>query len=211
MIQEQSSRPQRRERRCEILVEALEADVLDHADTSDLVERRLTRQLPIIADLHSAAIGESRCRHALAGKLSLSLAQRDAQCHRAVALRGVYDETSPAAADVEQPITGREPKLSANQIELGFLRLVEIVVTVREVSARIHHSRVQPERVKGVSDIVVKAHGFPIAAPGMSTARQLRRRRRLLCRGARRSPFRFTRQRKNVTRQPQQRERRTES
>src|SRR4026209_2173024 len=86
---------------------------------------------------------------------SLSFAQRDPHSGDAVVLRRVDHESSPSASDVEESHAGLEPELAADVVELCNLRSLEIVVVVTEVGTRVDHSRVEPQLVKVVADVVV--------------------------------------------------------
>ena len=66
------------------------------------------------------------------------------------------DQRAPAAADIEQPVTRREPQLAADHVELVALRPVEVVVPGgREIAAGVDHLVVEKEPVEAVRDIVV--------------------------------------------------------
>jgi hypothetical protein len=147
--------------------------VFDHSDAGDLVERRFPRELPIVPELDTTAIAEPRRGDALTRQLRLRLAQRDAEREHSIPLRGVDDETAPSTADVEESLARREPKLPTDQVELRFLRAVEVVVAVGEISARVHQPRVEPQRVKGVADVVVKANRVAIALCRVTATGQL--------------------------------------
>src|SRR5690349_21506895 len=126
--------------------------MLHHPDARDLVEARLGRELPVVAELDVAAIAESGSRDPLARRLGLRVAERNTEGEDTIATRGVHDEAAPAAAYVEEPLAGREPQLAADEIELRLLRLVQIVGVARKVGARVDHLRVEPERVEGIAD-----------------------------------------------------------
>src|SRR4029079_10731452 len=92
---------------------------------------------------------------ALGGEAELVLRDGDAGRVDAVVLRGVHREGSPTAADVEETLARLQPQLGANVVELGDLRLLERVPRRAEVSARVHHARVEPQLVELVGDVVM--------------------------------------------------------
>src|ERR1051325_1591594 len=73
----------------------------------------------------------------------------------------------PAAPDVQQSLSWMQPQLTTDEIQLRGLRIVERLVTAREVSARVHHLPVEPERIELVADVVVKAHRRAVAVHRM--------------------------------------------
>src|SRR5206468_12298673 len=132
----------------------------------------ISTKAPIVAQLHSASIAEARGGDSFASELRLGVAEGDAQCRDVVVLRGVHDQSAPSTADVEQTLTRLQTQLAADEVELGFLRTLQIVVVMREVGARVHHARIQPERVKRIANVVVKPDGVEITALGMSLSRE---------------------------------------
>src|SRR5437667_12831716 len=75
----------------------------------------------------------------------------------------VNDQGAPTATDVEQTLAGTQAQLAAEIIEFAFLRRVEVVVLRDELGAGINHSRIEPETVKIIRDIVMKRDCAPIA------------------------------------------------
>ena len=122
-----SSRPARAQRAAQparVLVHLLGADVLDHADRGDGVER-LARELAVVDDAEVGAVGDARLLGAAPRGLDLRRRERDAGDVHAVALGGVDRERAPAAADVEHALAARQRQLLADELELGLLRLLE--------------------------------------------------------------------------------------
>src|SRR5512143_181349 len=78
-------------------------------------------------------------------------------------LRRVRDERAPAASDIEESLAGMEPQLSADEIELRLLRLVERHRLRLEVRARVHHALVEPYLIEVVADVVMVLDGRAIA------------------------------------------------
>ena len=81
----------------------VDADVLDHADAGDRVER-LAGQLAVVHDADVDPVADARLGRPLARQRGLRLRQRDAGDRHAVLARGVDREAAPAAADVEHPL-----------------------------------------------------------------------------------------------------------
>jgi len=123
-------------------------------------------------------------------------------------LRGVNDQPAPPATDVEQPLTGLETELPANQIELCFLRDIERIIPRAEIRARINHPLVEPELIKGVADIVVELDRRGVAHRGVSRAELARVLRKA---GVGEIVFRLPRKPDHETDQFRDRERRAQS
>jgi hypothetical protein len=102
--------------------------------------------------------------------VGLSLAEGDAQGLDAIALSGVADQPAPAAADVQQPLTGAQAQLAADQLQFGLLRLVEGLAARREVGAGVDHAPVQPQGIEVVAQIIMVAHGGAVAFQRMAHA-----------------------------------------
>ena len=139
MIQKQAARRERGVRRREVRRKVIDADVFDHADARDLVERADRADLAIVAQLDAAAIRESRLRdprrRQSAGRVpSVTPTAVTPKC-----IAAWMTKRAPSAPDVEEAVAGPEPQLPAHKIELRFLRIVEGVVVAVEIGARIHH------------------------------------------------------------------------
>ena len=91
--------------------------------SGDTVKPLVRRQGAVVADLDAAAVRETRRGNSFARPRRLRIAQSDTQRVHAIVLRGVDDKRAPAAAYVELPLTGLQPQLSADQVELGALGL----------------------------------------------------------------------------------------
>jgi hypothetical protein len=75
----------------------------------------------------------------------------------------VDDEPTPATTDVQQALTGLQPQLAADVVELALLGTVQILLWRGEVSAGIDHPLVQPQRVELARNVVVVGDGPPVA------------------------------------------------
>ncbi len=74
------------------------------------------------------------------------------------------EQAPPAAANIEQPFTGLEVELAADEVKLGQLRLLEAHVVALKVGTGIDHARIEPHRVEVVRDVVVETDRLAIAA-----------------------------------------------
>ena len=119
----------------EVAPEVAHAHMLEHADAGDLVVLHALGQVEIVAKLDVHAILEPARGDFGDDEVALILRQRDAGRLDAVMLRRPEDQATPAAADVEHPLAGRETKLAADVIELLLLRVVERVPFGAEVRA----------------------------------------------------------------------------
>src|SRR5262249_57305452 len=99
VVEEDAARTQQRVGLAEVQRQHLAADVLEHADADQLVER--ARYLAIILILDAAAILQAGLANALLSELHLLAAQGDAERVDAVLLCRVHHQTAPAAADVQ--------------------------------------------------------------------------------------------------------------
>jgi hypothetical protein len=154
--------------------------VFVHADARDLVERPVG-ELAVVADADLDPSGQARPLDALARRRGLGLRRRDADPAHAVALRGVQQQRAPAAADVQQPLAGRQLELGADQLELARLGCLQRLAGVREVRARIHQARAEQQPVEAVGEVVVMADRGAVArerVPAAARAHLDRRDRR---------------------------------
>ena len=95
------------------------AHVLEHAQGNDVVE--FSPHFPVVLQ---AQFDRQSFAH-FPAKLRLFPGNRDARHPRAVSLGREFGEAAPAAADVEHVLPRLKPQLAANEVELGFLRLVQ--------------------------------------------------------------------------------------
>ncbi len=165
-----------------VLVDLDRADVLDHADAGDLVER-LAGQLAVVHDADVDAVADARLLRPLARERGLRLGQRDPGDRDAVLARRVDRQRAPAAADVEHPLALLQRQLGADQVELGLLRRLEARPVAREERAAVGHRLVEPQREEVVRDVVVVRDRALVAldaVPAPARAQlALRHRRRL--------------------------------
>src|SRR4051812_4615119 len=119
-----------------VLVDALLADVLDHADAGDRVEP-LTADLTVVLDANVDLVGNAGFGGTLTRDPGLWLRQRDAGDVDVVLLRRVDDPAAPAAAYVEYALPRLQIELRADQVELRALGLLECRCSAREDRAAV--------------------------------------------------------------------------
>ena len=66
-------------------------------------------------------------------KIELRLRKRHAMRLHAVMLRGVTNQTAPAAANIQQPFSRFQPQLAANHLHFVLLRLIDHMTPARAV------------------------------------------------------------------------------
>ena len=133
-----------------------EADMLEHADAGHLVVDRHAVEIAVVAQLDGDEILQALVADALACIFELPLAERDAVRANAVMARRPADQRAPAAADVEQAVSGLQAQLAADVLQLVALGLLERVVGGLEVGAGVDPLGIQPQAVEGVGHIVVE-------------------------------------------------------
>ena len=147
----------------EVRLEPRPSHVLEHADARHLVEHRGRGEVTVVAHLDAAAVLKTVVRDAVTGERRLRLAQGDAENLHAVAARRVAGQPTPTTPDVQQRLSGTESQRAADEVELGFLRLAQILVSGREIGAGVGEMFVEPERVEIVADVVVVLDGAGVA------------------------------------------------
>src|SRR5215510_8023081 len=145
-----------------------DAHVLDHPDGGDLVVTRARGQIAQVAIFHEAAPLEALALDAGHGPVRLGLGEGYPVRGDAVVLHGPDAEPAPAAADVEQGLSGLEAELAAHEIDLVDLRLLELAVGLTVVGAGVGHERIQEEGVEVVGHVVVMGDGLGIPSRGPS-------------------------------------------
>src|SRR5215510_12572869 len=143
-----------------------DAHVLDHPDGGDFVVTRARRQIAQVAMLHEAAPLETFALDAGHGPVRLGLGEGHPVRGDAVVLHGPDAEPTPAAADVEERLSGLEAQLTAHEIDLVGLRLLELAVGLTIVGAGVEHERIQEEGVEVVGHVVVMGDGLRIPSLG---------------------------------------------
>ena len=119
--------------------------MLHHADTDNAVEDEpLVLEVAIVDELDLHLALEPFRLDALLALLPLLLAQRAAVALDAVLFRRLNEQEAPAAADVEEGHAFLEVELLEDVVDLVALRLLERVIPVLEVRARIAHRRIEP-------------------------------------------------------------------
>ena len=123
-------------------------DMLHHPDRGDAIELPLHLPVILLQDRHRQPDS------VLAGEGDLFDRRADAGDLHVVATGRELGEATPAAADVEQPHSGLELELAADQVELCLLGGIE-VVGIAPVRARVDHPFVEHPLEQVVADVVV--------------------------------------------------------
>ncbi len=165
VVQHEPARRQDPPDLAEILGKPRNPYMLEHADARDLVVERVLRQVEIVAQLDAHAATESACGDLAFHVLELVARQRDPGRVDAVHFGRPEQQRSPAAADVEEPLAGSKPKLAADVVELGCLRIVQSGPIGRKIGARVDHPPIEPEPIERVRYVVVVADVGAVAAP----------------------------------------------
>src|SRR5579863_5906264 len=79
--------------------------VFKHTHADNFIEGIGLVDIPVITDLHAAAFCQSGLLDALLRKLRLWLAQRYAVGIYPIMLCGIENQSTPATADIQQPLT----------------------------------------------------------------------------------------------------------
>ena len=173
--------------RGEVLVEPRCADVLEHPDRADGVERAVAH-VAVVLHPDLDAILEPGLPNRAPRPVGLTLRERDADRADAVVLRRVHDHAAPATADVEQAHARLEAELAAHELVLRRLRVFQGAVRRRPHAARVRHRRSEDHAVEVVGDVVVVRDGGRVALLAVAAAVQAclfgRRRQRTQARGA---------------------------
>jgi hypothetical protein len=169
----------------EVLGEAGEPHVLEHADRRDGVVRPV-RHVTVVLQPDLDEVAAARPVRPFAGQLGLLGRDRDADGAHAVLPRGVDHHAAPPAAHVEQAHSRAQPELGADELVLRALGLVEGRVRRWEVGAGIGHRLAEDEAVEVVRDVVVVRDRRRVSRTGVPRTGEVR----LLGRRRRRQPQR---------------------
>jgi hypothetical protein len=139
--------------------------VLDHADAGDRVEA-LPLQLAVVGDPDLDALGYAGLGHSLPGQDRLGLREGDPHHLGAVAGGGVDRKASPPASHVEHALARLQAELSADQLELLLLGLLQGPGAAGEDRAAVGHGAIEEQGEELVRDVVVVADRAGIAGSG---------------------------------------------
>ena len=139
-----------------------DADMLEHADRDDAIERAVHRAIVEQLEGTRSSSPSAAARAALPQLLGR---QRDAGHARAVVARQRQRQAAPAAADVQhREIRAGRAELGGDVPLLGRLRLFQRLVAAREVGARILPVAIQEQAVEPAVQVVVMGDVAPRAA-----------------------------------------------
>ena len=137
----------------EIAVPESRPDGFEHFDGNHMVE--LTMHVAIVAQQELRPGPEAGAGQAPAREIELLRRQGQPGHMHAVVARREFGEPAPAAADLEQALTGARRKTIEDAAVLAFLRLGEAQGLALEQRARIGHRRIEPQAVEVVAEIIV--------------------------------------------------------
>ncbi|MCY1171295.1 hypothetical protein D9M73_114000 [compost metagenome] len=129
------------------------ADMLEHADRHDPVERAL--HLAIIDQLEGDHVRHARRRRALPRHLQLFFRKRHAQYLGTRHLVQVQRHATPAATDVEHGHAGLQREFGRDMRFLVVLRLFQAVGRIGKIGAAILAVGVEEEIVQPVRQIIM--------------------------------------------------------
>ncbi len=141
---------------------AVRSDVFGHPDGGNGVIGAVL-DVPVVLDPQLDEVGQALFRDPLAAVRGLLPGERDAGDLDAVLAGGVQRHGAPAAADVQQAVSGLQGEFAADQVELVALGLLQGGAGA-PVGAGVHHRRPQHVAVEVVADVVVVADCLSVAA-----------------------------------------------
>ncbi len=133
--------------------------MLVHADRDDFVEHTFACDIAMVALFDSDSVDKSSPDNTATRFLDLTRAQCHSQYLRAIVPRGIDRKASPTAADIEQAFAWYQTKFAADVIQFNLLRLVDIFLARREISAGIDQAPVEPQCIKVVRNVIMVAAG----------------------------------------------------
>ena len=131
----------------------IDADMLEHADRDDAVERSV--DVAIVLQIEPGLVAQPLFRRALVGDVVLLLRQRDAGHVGAGHFGEIEPKPAPAAADIEHALSGLQQQLGGEVPLLGELGVVERLVGVFEIGAAVLPVGVEEQRIEPSVEIVV--------------------------------------------------------
>ena len=146
----------------ESVVEA-DADMLEHADRHDAIERTL--DIAVVDQPEHRVLRAAAFARPLLRARELFLREGDAGHLRARDFGEIERQAAPAAADVEHLGAGLDAELRGEMPLLGKLSVVERLLGGFEIGAAVLLVRVEEELVKPAVEIVVMRHIAPRPRP----------------------------------------------
>ena len=173
VIQQQTAVAQQAVQLAEIGWVIPDPDMFVHADRGDLVVFAI--QALVTPEFHRHLVLQAFPAHFFHRVIMLGLRKRHAMRRNSIGPGGVAQQSAPATANIEKPITGSQAELLADDVELVPLRPLQRIVGVGEIGAGILHLGIEEEGVEVVADIVVKLNerlvvAFALAPPGRVAA-----------------------------------------
>ena len=137
----------------EIGVEVFRPNGLDHLDRNELVER--TAKVAVVLEENRDALAQPCVSHTCDRQVVLFAGYRRGGHAASETRRRVDRHAAPTRSHLEQMVVGTKLEFAADPVEACLLRLFEGHVVPLPKSGRIHHRRVEPERVEIISKVVV--------------------------------------------------------
>jgi hypothetical protein len=155
MIHEKAAVGQQPVNLVEIALKLIGTDMLEHSYGSDLLKR--TGEFLIIAFQDAHPLNQIPSLYFTDGPRSLFGTKSASRAQGAVSICAMYNERSPAAADVEEAIARTKLQFPANMFELIELSRFKRRIPRLEIGAGIHHSGIEKIAIKLIRAIVVKS------------------------------------------------------
>ena len=169
VVEEPALRAQQGVEAPEVLGQVLAADVLEHADGADGVERPVVDVAVVLqADVHLA--GEPSLLDPIRPELHLAWRHGHPDHLDAVVLGRMERHRAPSAAHVQQSHPRPQAELLADQLVLGRLSRLQAHARVVPDRARVGHGRAQHEPVEVVGEVVVVGDGGGVALARVARA-----------------------------------------
>ena len=135
VVEQQPPRTEQRSEMREVHVEVVSANVFEHPDRGDCVERSVGFAVVDLADrdemIHSRFLGTAP------GGFGLVRRQCGPSCRDPIVGGGVDDERPPATTNIEKLLSGCQLELATDQVELADLCGFECLGRIEERGARV--------------------------------------------------------------------------
>ena len=175
VIQKQSARLQHPFDSLKIDWKIRHTDVFEHANTNNTIIMCIIGQGAIVTQLYRYLSLQPLATYPFDSIAILFFTERNAMGVNTIMACRPTDQRTPATTDIEQALTRRQTQLTADIVQLVFLRTGERLAGVMEIGAGIDHLRIQPQAIKIVAEIVMMSDAgariAPLAGPSMQRAR----------------------------------------
>ena len=147
--------------------------MLHRSHRGDLVEPAGSGEVPEIGPFHPALGSQTPFLNFCAGVFVLRPAEGDAESVDPVMLRGVENQSAPAAPDIQKRFSRLQHQLAADVIQLVPLGVVDVLLPRVKIAAGVLQGIVQHLFPEGNRQIIMKADRLADALPlaGLSVRR----------------------------------------